>query len=97
VTAISLRDKPSDHYHGIVVYFEEDTSDKAVQSVIERYSPDDCFNNMPRYVRLTYLDKSEREVMELAGQISTKEEYVIYATYVSVSPAALDYPKENEV
>ena len=79
-------------YHGIYITFEVDTPAEHIEDIIERYSPDESFNDFPRYVRLTYFHKSERKVKELINQIMD-EEYVIVASYTLVSAAALDYPK----
>lgn len=80
-------------YHGIRIIFEDDTPAEYIEDIIKRYSPDESFNDFPRYVRLTYFHKSERKVKELINQI-VDEEYVIVAYHVLVVGAsALDYPK----
>lgn len=75
-------------YHGIHIDFEDDTPAEYIEDLIERYAPDESYNSFPRYVRLTYFRKSERQVKELAGQIMG-EEYVIDAYHVLVAKTAL--------
>ena len=79
-------------YHGIYITFEDNTPVEHIEDIIERYNPDESFNDFPRYVRLTYFYKSKCKVKELINQIMD-EEYVIVASYTLVSASALDYPK----
>jgi len=75
-------------YHGIHITFEDDTPAEYIEDLINRYDPDESYNSFPRYVRLTYFHKSERQVKELARQIMD-EEYVIVANHVLVATTAL--------
>jgi len=75
-------------YHGIHITFEDDTPAEHIEDIIKRYDPDESYNSFPRYVRLTYFHKSERQVKELARQIMD-EEYVIVAKHVLVAMTAL--------
>ena len=75
-------------YHGIHITFEDDTPAEYIEDIIKRYDPDESYNSFPRYVRLTYFHKSERQVKELARQIMD-EEYVIVAKHVLVATTAL--------
>ena len=77
---------------GIIVVFESDASTEYEQSVIERYDADDVFRDLPHYYRLTFLHKSEQEVLKLVNMLYD-EEYVLEASYIRVGVSALDYPK----
>lgn len=92
VVCILIFGQGKNSYHGIYITFEDDTPAEHIEDIIERYNPDESFNDFPRYVRLTYFHKSEREVKELINQIMDEED-VLVASYVLVSASALDYPK----
>lgn len=88
--AVIVLCRPKTSFHGIHIQFEEDATAEQIEAVIERYAPDESFNDHPRYVRLTYFRKSERKVKELIGQICS-EEGVRMAYHVLVAASALEY------